>query len=326
MSVLSVVDTLPNDLVVVGENAARAWMRGTKKLRDYIEPMALGIFEARKRWTANQDFGAWLEGSPFAAMGKTDRAALIKLGELWSDELATRIKDIPSSSPRMILKACSPSGNTDDDDESGSTFYGGDRINRSNEAWDTIDPRLVQSLVEAVPYLKNHKVWEPAAGCGRMVDQLQAAGVEVIATTDIEPRRDDIASQDLFDCEAMPTGTDCIITNPPWGNLASPFVRHCLKLAENAKALVAMLVPLPWVAGRKIADMTGSPGLETLVVPRYRARWMTPEEEAELAAQMEADGKEWSPAPKMNHVWIVWDFGRDTAVAPVIQFIDEPAS
>lgn len=323
MSVLSVVDTLPNDLVAVGETAVRAWMRGTRKLRAYIEPMALGLAEARKRYPGDTEFGVWLKGSAYADVGKNDRLALINLGENWSDELVARIAEIPSSSARMIWEALSQSGKADDDkkndndnaDDDDSGFYGAPRIHRSNEAWDTIDPRLVQSLVAAVPSLKKRMVWEPAAGNGTMVDQLNASGVRVHAATDVAPRRADIAEQDLFDCNDMPEGTAVIISNPPWGRLAAPFVRHALALAQKRKAVVAMLLPLPWIAGRGIADMTGCSSLELILVPRYRARWMTEDEEAAL--------KDGPSSPKMNHIWIVWDFDRDTSRRSAIKFIDE---
>lgn len=338
---MSTVVGLNNDLVVIGETAARAFVRGTMKLKEHIEPMALGLAEARRRYPADRDFGAWLAASAFAEMGKNDRTALIKLGESWCVELAARIAKIPLSSPQLLWLEVSynrkPNEDDEDDDgneeesegeseekEKGSEFYGSDRISRSNEAWDTIDPRLVRSLVKAIPSLKNRMVWEPAAGCGLMLDQLETAGVKVYAATDIEPRRKDIARLDLLIATAMPDGTDAIITNPPWGRLAAPFVRKALELAEQRKAMVAMLLPLPWITGRKIADLTGSPGFEALIVPRYRARWMTSEEEAELEAAMAADGKTWTPAPKMNHVWLVWDFARDSNLVPVIRFVDAP--
>lgn len=328
---MSTVVGLNNDLVVIGETAARAFVRGTMKLKEHIEPMALGLAEARRRYPADRDFGAWLAASAFAEMGKNDRTALIKLGESWCVELAARIAKIPSSSPQLLWLEVSynrkPNEDNEDDDgneeeseseeKEGSEFYGSDRISRSNEAWDTIDPRLVQSLVAGVPILKERMVWEPSAGCGMMVDQLEAAGVRVLAATDIEPRRHNIIKLDLLTATEMISGTTAIITNPPWGRLAAPFVRHTLKLAEARKAMVAMLLPLPWITGRKISDMTGSPGFDVLVVPRYRARWMTEEEEAEL---------EGGPsAPKMNHVWLVWDFARDPKFVPIIKFVDAPA-
>jgi hypothetical protein len=327
-------EPLANDIVVIGEAAAREFVRGTKKLREHIEPMALGLAEARRRHPANQEFGVWLMNSGYADLGKDDRAALIKIGENWCDDFADRIEEIASSSPEILWSKLRPSsehpttddggGDDDDDDDGGSDFYGAPRIERTNEAWDTIDPRLVKSLVAALPALIGRMVWEPAAGCGLMLDQLEAAGIKVEVASDIAPRRGDITQLDLLTETEMPPGTTAIITNPPWGRLAATFVRKTLELAEPRKALVAMLLPLPWITGRKIADMTGSPGFDVLVVPRYRARWMTPEEEAELEAAMAAEGKTWTPAPKMNHVWLVWDFARDPEVASTITFIDAP--
>jgi hypothetical protein len=318
-------DALPNDLIAIGESAARAFVRGTKKLKEQIEPMALGLAEARKRYLSDSKFGEWLKTSAYVELGRNDRAALIKLGEKWDDDIATRFAELDSYSPELIAKKLL-SDNLKDEDEDveggdvneddDSRFYGSPRIARSNEAWDTIDPRLVKSLVEAIPALKDRVVWEPAAGCGMLVDQLRGAGVTVTAATDIEPRRDDIMQLDLLAVTAMPAGVDATITNPPWGRLAAPFVRHILKLAEDRKAMVAMLLPLPWVTGRKVADMTGSAFFEALVVPRYRARWMTAEEEAEL--------KDGPSSPKMNHVWLAWDFARDPNLLSVIRFVDAP--
>ena len=56
-----------------------------------------------------------------------------------------------------------------------SGFYGSERRARSNESWDTIDPRLVQVLVAALPELRKLSIWEPAAGRGLMVEQLRRA-------------------------------------------------------------------------------------------------------------------------------------------------------
>ena len=195
------------------------------------------------------------------------------------------------------------------------SFYGDRRRVRGNEAWDTLDGRLIKSLVAATPRLIGRMVWEPGAGNGTMVDQLEAAGVNVYGATDITPRRDDIAPLDIFTATEMLPGCSAIVTNPPWGRLAAPFVRHCLKLSRPRKAMVCLLLPLPWIAGRKIADLTGSIGFDTMVVPRYRARWMTAEEEAEL--------KDGAQAPKMNHVWLVWDFSQRTPGSRVV-FTNDP--
>ena len=55
-----------------------------------------------------------------------------------------------------LLKSDNPKDDKDEDEDeedNGSEFYGSDRISRSNEAWDTIDPRLVKSLVGGGPQL-----------------------------------------------------------------------------------------------------------------------------------------------------------------------------
>jgi hypothetical protein len=317
---------LSNDLVVIGEDAARAFTRGTKKLKEHIEPMAHGLAEAKRRYPNNREFSSWLKSGAYSEISHQDRAALIKMGQNWSEEVAALIEQSLTASPRLIWDTYQKGNNENEDEDedgvddadndSGSEFYGSERVTRTNEAWDTIDPRLVTSLVEAIPSLKDRMVWEPSAGCGLMLDQLEASGVKVYAATDIEPRRLDITQLDLLTATEMIPSTDAIITNPPWGRLAAPFVRKALELAHMRKALVAMLLPLPWITGRKIADMTGSPAFEALVVPRYRARWMTEAEEAELS-----DGPQ---APKMNHVWLVWDFARDPAFLPVMRFVDAP--
>jgi hypothetical protein len=308
---------LNNDLVTIGEHAATAFSRSTRRLKEHIEPMARGLAEAKRRYPKTTDFSAWLKTSPYGEIGKDDRAALIKLGKNWNDDLAARFALLDSYSPELIADALFRSDDPKEEDDGDSGLYGSERIARTNEAWDTIDSRLVKSLAQAVPALKERMVWEPCAGRGLMVDQLEEAGIRVYGATDIEPRRDDIYRLDLLETRAILAGCNAIVTNPPWGKLAAPVVRHALSLAEQSGALVCMLLPLPWIAGRKIADLTGSTGFDALIVPRYRARWMTPEEEAELE-----DGPS---APKMNHVWLVWNFARNPDLAPRIDFVDAPA-
>jgi hypothetical protein len=325
--------TLPNDLVAVGETATRTWMRGTKKLQSQIGPMALGLAEAKRRFPALRAFGEWLKTSPYADVSRDDREALIKLGRNWTDELAARMAELPTSSPRSIWAELNPfprpaeseeeapdsaddADDEDDEETDDSGFYGKPRETRSNEAWDTVDERLVPALIATVPALRNAKIWEPAAGRGLMADQLRNAGAEVIALSDVAPRRADVAGEDFLAATGLPRDVDAIVTNPPWGTLAAPFVRHALALALPARAMVAMLMPLPWIAGSKIADMTGSPAFDMLVVPRFRARWMTDEEEAALEGGPQG--------PKMSHVWLVWDFARDPKIAAVVEFVDAP--
>jgi hypothetical protein len=316
-------DSTINDPVRLGEAAAAKFVAGSKRTQAHIEPMAKGLLEAKRRYPHTGQFGEWLIGSPYNAIGKDDRAALIRLGEIWSDDLRRRIEATTMTSPDYIWdKLCKPSAPPKPDNVSADDAAAPDpglypaRITRTNESWDTVDPRLVRALLQAVPSLRRRKIWEPAAGAGLMAGQLHMAGCSVILASDIAPRGDGVETLDMMAVETMPGGPDAIVTNPPWGDLAAPFIRHALELAEPKRALVAMLVPLPWITAAGVADMTGNPALEALVIPRFRAKWMTAEEEARLAN---------GPAsPKMNHIWIVWDFNRDLDLLPAVMFVDPP--
>ena len=133
-----------------------------------------------------------------------------------------------------------------------------------------------------------------------------------------------VEAQDFLAATALPDDVAAIVTNPPWGRLAAEFVRHAIELAEPRRALVAMLLPLPWITARGIADLTGSAGFDQIVVPRFRARWMTEDEETELAVQRRAKNKPGNVSPKMNYVWLIWNFDRDPLVEPIIVFADAP--
>lgn len=194
------------------------------------------------------------------------------------------------------------------------TFYGAPRRQRANETWDTVDPRLVAALLHACPGLLHKRIWEPAAGSGLMAGQLRALGCDVHIVSDIAPRGRGVIQQDFLKATAITKPTDALVTNPPWGRLAAPFVRHALALAKPAKATVAMLLPLPWLTAAGVADLTGNGYLEAVVVPRFRARWMTAAEEATL--------KNGPASPKMNHVWLVWNFSRKWP-EPVLIFVDK---
>ena len=50
--------------------------------------MALGLCAAKRKYPATQEFGNWLQTSPYRKIGQNDRAALIKIGE--HEEFASR--------------------------------------------------------------------------------------------------------------------------------------------------------------------------------------------------------------------------------------------
>ena len=75
-----------------------------------------------------------------------------------------------------------------------------------------------EALAPLLPYLPKDVLYaEPCAGCGMLVDALEAAGRRVLWATDIEPRRDGVGLQDaLAIWNSDLAGVHTIVTNPPW--------------------------------------------------------------------------------------------------------------
>jgi hypothetical protein len=66
-----------DDVIKEGEDAAERY----HKSREQILPMARGLAAAKRKYPATQEFGKWLQDSPYSVIGDHDRAALIKIGE-----------------------------------------------------------------------------------------------------------------------------------------------------------------------------------------------------------------------------------------------------
>jgi hypothetical protein len=89
-----------DSLIRAGEEAVRRYM----KSKDQILPMARGLLAARRKFSADQAFGSWLRGSPYARLGQTDRAALIKIAE--HEAIAAEfLKRTSLVSPELIWEA-----------------------------------------------------------------------------------------------------------------------------------------------------------------------------------------------------------------------------
>jgi hypothetical protein len=107
---------------------------------------------------------------------------------------------------------------------------------RGDDCYGT-PPVAVHALlrVEKLP----HRLWEPAAGHGNIVNVLRAAGHEVLASDLVDYGDPTHFSRRDFLMEKLPRGCECIITNPPF-KLVEPFVAHAIDLCP----LVVMLLRL----------------------------------------------------------------------------------
>jgi hypothetical protein len=74
---ISVIINSDDQLIAEGEAAAERY----HKSREQVLPMARGLLAAKRKYPATQEFGEWLQNSPYSMFGKNDRSALISIGE-----------------------------------------------------------------------------------------------------------------------------------------------------------------------------------------------------------------------------------------------------
>jgi hypothetical protein len=135
-----------------------------------------------------------------------------------------------------------------------------------------------------IPHLPRRpiRVWEPAAGSGKMVDVLRASGLAVDGS--------DIATGTDF-LNSQKNGFDAIITNPPY-SLAAAFIDHALDLT-SPRGMIAMLLRTDFdhakTRQRLFSQCTAF--AKKLVLTK-RIVWFE-------------GGKK---GPSFNHAWFVWDW------------------
>jgi hypothetical protein len=135
--------------------------------------------------------------------------------------------------------------------------------------------------VEPLP----HRLWEPAAGHGNIVDVLRAAGHEVIASDLIDyGNPTHFARRDFLLERKAPSGCACIVTNPPF-QLAEQFVAHALDLCPR----VVMLLRLAFLESERRCGILEGRGLARVHVFRkrlpmmHRASWTGPKANSGMA-------------------------------------------
>jgi hypothetical protein len=160
---------------------------------------------------------------------------------------------------------------------------------RGHDLYET--PIVVTEALLKVEKL-DHRIWEPAAGRGAIVDVLRAHAHNVIATDLVEYGVGGQASgRDFLLEQDPPDGVECIVTNPPY-KLAGEFVRHALQLCPR----VVMLLRLAFLESISRTLILDSGQLKTVHLFKRRA------------PMMHRDG--WT-GPKVTSAlafgWFVWD-------------------
>ncbi len=153
-------------------------------------------------------------------------------------------------------------------------------------------PGAVHALlrVEKLP----HRVWEPAAGRGAIVQVLRAAGHAVIASDLVDYGFPLHFVGDFLAQKKAPAGCSCILTNPPFKLIGrkAPFVAHALDLCPR----VIMLARITFLEVPDRTDIIEHRGLARVHVFRDRL------------PMLHRDG--WT-GPKASNptcfAWFVWD-------------------
>ena len=151
-------------------------------------------------------------------------------------------------------------------------------------------PEATRALLRAE--ILPHRLWEPCAGRGLIVDVLRAAGHEVLASDLVDYQQPTHFSRRDFLMERKaPEGCEAIVTNPPF-KLAEEFVSHALDLCPR----VIMLLRLAFYESERRTEILENRGLARIHVFRLRL------------PMMHRDGWEGKKANSgMAFAWFSWD-------------------
>jgi hypothetical protein len=160
-------------------------------------------------------------------------------------------------------------------------------------------------------------VWEPCCGDGGMARTIAARGYQVIAS-DIADRGFGQTGVDFLQSREFPRACGSMVTNPPYGDGGGSlkgvhvpgallhFVRHAIRLTEQADGQLALLVRFQWLAGKKAANTISSGPLSKVVVLRRRIRWF------DMGPQTNHG--------QHHHAWLFWDCHHERGRPPEMVF------
>lgn len=181
---------------------------------------------------------------------------------------------------------------------------GGDKPRAADDFYPT-PPEPTRALLhaEASALRRFPAIWEPAAGDGAMVREIEGAGHRVIAS-DLVDRGAGATVRDFFAYEAPPA--PALVTNPPffecnWRDGRGRWITH--GMGALGLAYMALLLPWTW------PGPAGLGGIWSRMPPArvYMMRW-----------KIDFTGE---GAPPTYHGWYVWDQAAPIA-PPALLMLD----
>lgn len=179
----------------------------------------------------------------------------------------------------------------------------------------TTPPWVTRALLPHIPH-GVQRIWEPAAGVGRMVDALNDPERDRYCyATDLQGG-DNVAQLDFLG-EAVPTFEfDSIITNPPF-SLAHQFIVRALQRTRPSAGFVAMLLRTDFDhAKSRVGIFRDCRAFHKKLVLTKRIVWFVDP----LTGKPKA-------SPSENHCWMLWDWSRPdlSANAEIVYYVDGPS-
>jgi hypothetical protein len=148
-----------------------------------------------------------------------------------------------------------------------------------------------------------HAVWEPAAGNRKMANRLLEAGFTV--TTSDKNEYPNLAFRGVDFITTNAIHGKHIVTNPPYGRDAQPFVEKALRIAWAQKGFVAMLLNTNWAHARSRRHLFAwNEAFASKIEIHKRIVWVA-----------RTDGVK--EAPKGNHAWFIWDWNKIAGPAKI---------
>jgi len=161
-----------------------------------------------------------------------------------------------------------------------------------------------------IPYIPSHvkHIWEPAAGNGKIVNELRKNLYDV-TPTDITNGKEWDFLKAKIEYPFWHVPPDAIITNPPF-NQAQEFIEHALNLIRVYNGMVAMLLRTDYDSAKTRRHLFGDNKVFTRKIILTRRIIWFPKKGA---------------APSYNHAWYIWDYNHmPQGAAPVMSYYYDP--
>jgi hypothetical protein len=169
---------------------------------------------------------------------------------------------------------------------------GADYPRRDNEDYRT----PAEPVLALIPHLADIRTaWIPSdrGGDSVLAATLRAHGIQTVST-----------DADFLTVYEPPPGADAVIDNPPFGiggRLAVAFAEHAIQLVP----FTALLLPADFDSARTRTHLfRNCPSFAGRLILLQRIVWF-------------ANGP---ASPSSNHIWAIWDAGRDQRSPPSVHY------